>query len=271
MSNIETQDGDVLVNVDEGVMLVTLNRPEKMNAMGGSLIADLLAAIGAASEDDDVRALVLTGAGRAFCAGAEVTQDRDPSTGRSTLSRYRRLDHRASSVATAEAFANSDVPIIGAINGPAVGAGFGIAMCCDVRFMGASARLGPIFIKRGLASDFGASYWLPRLVGPARAYEIFYDGGPLPADKALELGVVQRVYPDAQLLGETLAYARKVAAGPPLATTYIRRLVARSLDTPLREFLETEWSWQSNLLKTADAAEGFSAFVERREPHFEGE
>jgi 2-(1,2-epoxy-1,2-dihydrophenyl)acetyl-CoA isomerase len=170
-----------------------------------------------------------------------------------------------------ETFAACDVPIIAAINGPAVGAGFGLAMCCDVRFLGESARIGPIFIKRGLAADYGASYWLPRVVGPARAYEIFYDGDPLPAQRALEVGIAQRVYPDDRLLEETLAYARKIAAGPPLATTYIRRLVARSLDTPLHEFVETEWSWQSNLLRTRDAVEGFRAFVERREPTWVGE
>jgi len=265
-----SEQQELLTEKRDGVMLITLNRPHVMNALGGSMGRDLLAAIEDASRDDDVHAVVITGTGRAFCAGAEISLGRDPTTGRSTLTRHERLDHRGGSARAVETFAASDVPIIAAVNGPAVGAGFGLAMCCDVRFMSESARIGPIFIKRGLAADYGASYWLPRVVGPAKAYEIFYEGEPMSATRALEVGVAQRVYPDDRLLEESMAFARRIASGPPLATTYIRRLVARSLDTPMHEFVETEWSWQSNLLRTEDAVEGFRAFTERRDPEFHG-
>ncbi|HJM88808.1 MAG TPA: enoyl-CoA hydratase-related protein [Dehalococcoidia bacterium] len=256
---------------DHGVMLITLNRPEQMNALSASLGAGLSDALNQASEDDAVKAVVLTGTGRAFCAGAEISGDLNPSTDGPAPRRAARLDHRGSSGRMVETFASCDVPIIGAINGPAVGAGFGIACCCDVRIMCESARIGSIFIKRGLAADYGASYWLPRIVGTARAYEVFYDGAPMPAERALEIGLANRVVADDQLLDETLAYARKIAAGPPLAYTYIRRLIQRSSEMAQHEFSELEWHYQAELLRTSDAREGFRSFVEQRDPEFTGQ
>ena len=265
---------DVLTEVDgHGVMLVTLNRPERMNSLSGDLISGVMSAIERASREDAIRALVLTGNGRAFCAGAEVSADSNPAGGGGgrTPPRSVQLDHFSSSGRMAEAFANCDVPVIGAINGVAAGGGFGIAMCMDVRFMAESARIGTIFIKRGIAADYGLAYWLPRLVGPAKAYELLYEGNLIDAARALELGLANRVYPDDRLLDETLAYARRIAAGPPRAYTYARRLIRRSLDQNLHDSLELEWTYQSSLLRTADAREGFASFLERREPTFSGE
>jgi 2-(1,2-epoxy-1,2-dihydrophenyl)acetyl-CoA isomerase len=263
---------EVVIELDEhGVLLATFNRPEQMNALNAGLGEGLLAALDRASRDDDVRALVLTGNGRAFCAGAEITAASDPSRGASgPVPRHARLDHLGGSGRTAEAFANCDVPVIAAINGATAGAGFGIALCCDLRFVAQGARLGPIFIKRGVASDYGVAYWLPRIVGAGRAYELMYDGDLIDADRALAIGLANRVVPDDRLLDETLAYARKIAAGPPLGTTELRRLLRRSWDMPLRDFLELEWTAQAALLRTADAREGFTSFVEQRAPHFEG-
>ncbi len=255
-------------------MLVTFNRPEQMNSLGGGITAGLLGALKQASEDDEVKAVVLTGNGRAFCAGAEVSSGSSPASGGGEgrmPSRHARLDHRGGSSRTVEAFANCDVPIIAAINGPAVGAGFGIACCCDIRILGESGRIGSIFIKRGVASDYGASYWLPRIVGTANAFEIFYDGGLLPADRALQVGLAQRVVPDDALLDEALGLARKIAAGPPLAYTYLRRLIQKSTEMSIHEFIELEWTYQTNLLSTSDATEGFRSFVESRDPQFTGQ
>lgn len=267
---------EVLTEVDDhGVMLATFNRPEQMNALNAGLTTGLLAALERASRDDDIRALVITGTGRAFCAGAEISGTVNPTAddtgnGAGPIPRHARLDHFGGSGRTAEAFANCDVPVIAAVNGATAGAGFGIALCCDLRFVAASARLGPIFIKRGVASDYGAAYWLPKVVGAARAYELMYDGDVIPADRALAIGLASRVVPDDRLLDETLAYARRLAAGPPLATTYLRRLLRRSWDMPQHEFLELEWSYQAALLRTADAREGFASFLEQRAPRFEG-
>ncbi len=266
-------DEAVLTTLDDaGVLLVTLNRPEAMNSMNGELSAGLLAALDRASTDDDVRALVLTGAGRAFCAGANITAETNPSQGGGAPpARYSRMDRRGAAVDTVLAFARCDVPIIGAINGPAAGGGFGLALSCDIRFMGESARIGSIFAKRGVGPDYGVSYWLPRIVGAARAYQILYDANLLQAPAALALGLVHWVVPDETLVDEAVAYARKIAAGPPMAHTNARRLVMRAQELPMGEFLELEWANQRAALRSKDAAEGFTAFLERRDPVFTGE
>lgn len=263
---------ELRVEVDGAVMLVTINRPEVMNAISPAVTGGLLESIERANQDDDVRALVLTGTGRAFCAGAEVTRDVMPvGSGRTTTPpRAARMDWMSQSGRTVEAFRHCDVPVLAAVNGAAAGAGFGIALCCDVRFAAESARLGPIFIKRGVAADFGVSYWLPRIVGQAAAFEIMYEGDLLDSSTALEAGLVNRVYPDDRLLDETLAFARRIAQGPPMAYTAVRRLLHHSVDTGMRALLEQEWTAQAALLRSADAAEGFGAFVERREPTFRG-
>lgn len=268
-----SDDSPVLTTVDDhGVMVATLNRPEVMNALNTALGEALINAVDEASRRDDVKALVITGAGRGFCAGAQVGGGGIEGRGEGALPpRHVRMDRRAMSSATVEAFSGCDVPIIAAVNGPAAGAGFGLALCCDVRFMAESARMGSIFIKRGLASDYGASYWLPRIVGIAKAYEIFYDGALMDAARCLELGLASRVIPDDRLLDETVAYARAIAKGPPLAFTALRRMLQRSTDMPMHDFVEYEWTAQLALLATKDAAEGFRAFMEKREPVFKGE
>jgi 2-(1,2-epoxy-1,2-dihydrophenyl)acetyl-CoA isomerase len=254
----------------EGVLIATFNRPEQMNALNGAIGEGLHSALDRATHDPDVHALLLTGHGRAFCAGAEVTAGSDPTQGGAAPGVFERTDPLKGAGRMAMAFAECQVPVVAAVNGFAVGAGFGIVTCCDVRIIGESARIGPIFIKRGLASDYGASYWLPRIVGIARAYEIFYDGNPIDASTALEIGLANRVVPDEELLDEALKVATQYAAGPPLANARIRQLLARSIDTPMRDFLELEWAYQADLLRTDDASEGFRAFVERRSPSFTG-
>ena len=168
------------------------------------------------------------------------------------------------------ALAEADVPVIGAINGAAAGAGFGLALSCDVRIASDQARLGPVFIKRGVGPDYGTSFWLPRLVGLSRAMDIMYSGDLMDAQAALALGLVNRVVPHDQLMEETMAYARMIAAGPPIAYTYTRRALMRSLDNDLHRHLEYEWENQSELLATHDAREGFAAFLEGRAPEFTG-
>ncbi len=257
----------------DGVLIATFNRPEQMNALSAEIGAALHKTLARASSDPDVRSLLITGKGRAFCAGAEVTAGRDPSRdsgGRPETNVAKYTDPLKGAGRMAIAFAECTVPIVAAVNGFAVGAGFGILTCCDVRIMASSARIGPIFIKRGLASDYGASYWLPRIVGIARAYEIFYHGTPIDAEAAFRAGLANQVVPDEDLYGSALAIAAEYAAGPPLGNARIRQLLARSLDTSIRDFLELEWAYQSDLLSTRDASEGFRAFVERRSPIFSG-
>ena len=258
-------DQPILHERIDGVLLATFNRPERMNTLSPDLTAALGDTLRLASEDDGIRALVITGSGRAWCAGAEIGANRagvEPS-------RHERMQ-RSSSEATIELFARCDVPIIAALNGVAVGGGFGVALCCDVRIAAESARIGSIFARRGLATDFGVAYWLPRIVGAARAYDILYDGQPYGAHEALALGLVNRVAPDASLLDEALAYAKKIAAGAPMAMTATRRVVIESLDGTNAAIAAAEWQAQWAMLQSEDGREGFQAFLEKRPPNFQG-
>jgi 2-(1,2-epoxy-1,2-dihydrophenyl)acetyl-CoA isomerase len=256
-----------LFDLDDGVLTATLNEPQAMNALSPGITEGIFAALARASDDDAVRVLLLTGNGRGFCAGAAIG-----GTGRGGGGgRQVRLDQRGTSARTVEAFAACEVPIVAAINGPAVGAGFGIATCCDVRIVAASARMGSIFIKRGLASDYGVAYWLPRIIGIGRAYDLMYSGELLNAEQALALGLANKVVPDADLMAEAQRYARMIADGPPLAYTIARRMLVRSGEMALADFAEYEWSNQRLLLSSKDMAEGFKAFVEKRKPVFTGE
>lgn len=259
---------------DEGIFVLTLNRPDTMNSISGEISRGLMEAARESKTNDRIRAIVLTGAGRGFCSGADlstggpVRSDFDGSGGgRGRAARVNKLGPGDLVMALADA----DVPIIGAINGAAAGAGFGLALCCDVRIASDQARMGTIFIKRGIGPDYGTSFWLPRVVGLPKAYELIYSGDLVDAETALAIGLVNRVVPHDSLMEETLAFARMIASGPSVAYTYTRRAVVRSLDNDIRSQLELEWTNQTELLATQDAREGFAAFRERRSPSFKGE
>jgi 2-(1,2-epoxy-1,2-dihydrophenyl)acetyl-CoA isomerase len=259
---------------DDGVVVLSLNRPETMNSINGEINAGIIEAARESKTNNRIRAIVITGAGRGFCSGADLSTggpargDLDGSGGgRGRSAMVNKLGPGGLILALAEA----DVPIIGAINGAAAGAGFGLALSCDVRIASEQARLGSVFIKRGVGPDYGTSFWLPRLVGLARAFELIYSGDLLDAQAALSVGLVNRVVPHDSLMEETMAYARMIASGPPIAYTYTRRAIVRSLDNDLKAQLELEWTNQSELLATRDAREGFAAFRERRAPVFSGE
>lgn len=252
----------------EGVMVLTFNRPETLNSLSEEMVAEVIASIDRASADEAIRAIVLTGAGRGFCSGANAAR-RASGDGAGPGSK-RRVGPRHRTIP--DALATSEVPVIAAINGPAAGAGFGIALSSDIRLMAESARMGPVFIKRGLGADNAVSYWLPRIVGIARAYEILYDGGLVDAQRAAELGLVSRVLPDEELLPEARALATRIALGAPLAYAGTRQQLLRSVrgDVGMRDFLDFEAEVQDRLLETEDALEGFRSFTERRDPQFRG-
>ncbi len=265
-----TTEPDVIRELtDDGVLVLTLNRPDTLNSLGGTMIADLTGALRETKSNDKIRVVLLTGSGRGFCSGATVTAPAAPAAGATpTLRRSLTANKLASINDIVLAFAEADVPVVGAINGVAAGGGFGIALCCDVRIASDQARMGSIFIKRGLAADCGASFWLPRIVGVAKAYELMYSGEPLDAAALLALGLVNRVVPHDSLMEEALAYARGIASGPGLAYAYTRRLIARALDNDIRAHLEMEGQFQTEALASADGREGFRAFAERRPPEF---
>lgn len=259
---------------DDGVLLLTLNRPETMNSISAEINRGLMAAMRDSKTDNRIRVIVITGAGRGFCSGADLSAG---GPARSDFDGTGGGPGRAARVNKlgpgdlVMAFADADVPIIAAVNGPAAGAGFGLALCCDIRIASDQARLGTIFIKRGIGPDYGTSFWLPRIVGLSKAYELVYTGDLIDAQAALAIGLVNRVVPHDSLMEETLTLARTIASGPAIAYTYSRRAIARSLENDLRSQLELEWTNQSELLTTRDAREGFAAFRERRPPVFTGE
>jgi len=258
---------------DDGILIATLNRPDKMNALSAGIAMGIVDLAQQTKRNDAIRVLVITGAGRGFCAGADLSSGgpaRSENASKDMGSSRSAMVDNLGPGGIVEALADADVPIIGAINGAAAGAGFGLALCCDVRIASDQARMGTIFIKRGVGPDYGSSYWLPRIVGLPKAFELFYSGDLLDADQALAVGLVSRVVPHESLMEETMAYARMIAKGPPIGYTYTRRSLIQSSENDLHRQLVLEWIQQSQVLNTNDAREGFRAFIEKREPEFRG-
>lgn len=251
----------------DGVLVITFNRPENLNALGGRLVEEFIEACRQARQDDQVRAVVVTGTGRGFCAGADLSRGTPQGAGTSRASRVDRMGRAADFMLTLR---DIDKPVIGAINGVAAGAGFGIACSMDIRIASSAARFTTVFIKRGLAPDFASSYYLPRIVGPALAYEMFFTGRFMTSDEALKTGLVNRVVEPDRLMDEALALAGEIAAGPPQAMTFTRRALQRSLSNTLEQQLEFEWTNQLVSLASEDAQEGVLSWKENREPRFLG-
>lgn len=256
---------------ENGVRKITLNRPERLNAVDVRMSEELPQAIEAASREDSVRVVLLTGAGRGFCAGLEL----DPAnvaamTGRGTGSRADRLDDLHWVGRWILAVANCDKPVIAAINGPAVGAGCGLALAADIRLMSESAIISTGYLRIGLSPDAGVSYFLPRLVGLSRANELLLTSRNVTADEAERIGLVSRVIPATDFESNVAAIATTIAAGPPVAMTITRRLLRDSLDTGLIPQLRRELSGIMQCLATDDARQAMTAFREKRTPIFEG-
>jgi 2-(1,2-epoxy-1,2-dihydrophenyl)acetyl-CoA isomerase len=250
----------------DGVRTLTLDRPDKMNAVNGALADALAAAVSDAAVDDAVRVVVITGAGRAVCAGLDLYEP--PALPDDT--RAERLDPYAWVGTWVRTVLGCEKPVIAAVNGPAAGAGFGLALACDVRLVAASARLTAGYVRRGLSPDAGVSWLLPRHVGLARASEILLTGRDVDAAEAERIGLAALAVPDAELLERTRAYASRLAAGPPIAQALTKRLLARSLDTPLDAALRDELVYIKQCFATADVTEAIAAFREKREPDFRG-
>ena len=258
---------------DDSVAVITLNRPERMNAFTNRMILEWAWAIEQAREDDNVRAVIVTGSGgRAFCTGMDVQQaaagagvlraEAGPAASRNSL-RYG--VHRVP-----RALNLLDKPYIAAINGAAVGAGMDMASMADLRFAADTARFGMSYVNVGLVPGDAGCYYLPRLVGVARALELIWSGNLFNAQQALEWGYVSRVVPAESLMEETRAFAARLAQGPAVAVQLAKRLVYRSLETDLDHALDLAQSAMVIAASTEDAREGPRAFVEKRPPVFKG-
>lgn len=268
MSADEAAVGGVVVSVDGPVGTLLLDRPEKLNAFSGAMRDEIAHALERLAGDQRVRAVILTGAGRAFCAGGDVTymaelrKREDEDTFMQLVEAGRRV------VAT---IARMPKPVIAAINGPAAGGGANMALACDLRIASDRASIGQTFNRIGLHPDWGGTWFVPRLVGPARAAELFFLADMVPADEAERLGLVNRVVPHDRLMDEAVGLARRLAAKPALSLRLAKEAIRRSAGATLEEMLAFEEDAQRACFRSEDAAEGVQAFVEKRPPEFGGD
>ena len=258
----------LLYEVKDGVATLTLNRPERLNALGDTLRDDLQDAVTRSSEDPDVRVMIVTGAGKGFCSGGDVkamNERKESGGGRPIMEKVAPGRDR-----TVLALRDSPKPVIAAVNGAAAGAGMNLALCCDMRLASTAAKFSQAFVKRGLHPDWGGTYFLPRVVGAAKACELIFTGEVIDAQEALRLGIVSAVHQPEELLPAAHALARRIADGPPIAIRLAKRAIYHNLDSDLRQALEFETFAQNICFDTEDAAEGIRAFVEKRPPSFRG-
>jgi 2-(1,2-epoxy-1,2-dihydrophenyl)acetyl-CoA isomerase len=260
----------VLYRKEGHVATLTLNRPESLNAMNEALVAELEHCLLQAEADPDVRAVVLTGAGRGFCSGGDQKRTRDHEgqekffdgdLGGNVIERLNRCVLRMQNLAK---------PIIGCINGVAVGAGCNLALATDIRIASDAARFGEVFSRIGLVPDGGGTYFLPRLVGTAKALELMMLGDIIEAEEAHQIGLVNRVVPADQLQAETQKLAERLANGPTLAHGLAKVGVYRAMTMSLEDTLNMEARNQSIAGRSQDRVEGAAAFREKRQPNFIG-
>lgn len=257
----------VLTERDGAVGVVRLNRPEKLNAFAGDMRDRIGDAIELLGGDPAVRAVIVTGAGRGFCAGADVDYLRELVESGNDRD-FEKLLRAGERVVTA--IRGLDKPVIAAVNGPAAGGGANLALACDLRVMGESASIGQTFSRIGLHPDWGGTYLLPRLVGQSAALELMWSGRMVPAEEALRMGMVNRVVSDDRLWEAALEWARELAAAPPLAVARIKRAVYASLDEDLDQMLGIELESQLACFDSEDVRRGLAAFRDKARPRFEG-
>ncbi|MDM7324485.1 MAG: enoyl-CoA hydratase [Thermus sp.] len=252
----------VLKERRESVLLLTLNRPERLNALTGPLLDELHQALKEAQEDPGIRALLLTGAGRAFSAGQDLGEfGEEKPDYEAHLRRYNRV---------VEAMAALEKPLVVAVNGPAAGAGMSLALWGDLRLASQEATFATAFLRIGLVPDSGMSFLLPRLVGITKAQELLLLSPRLSAEEALAMGLVHRVVPGERLMEEALALAKELAQGPTRAYALTRKLLLETYRLSLTEALALEAILQGEAGRTQDHEEGVRAFREKRPPRFLG-
>ena len=258
---------ELLETIEDGIATLTFNRPGRMNALSTPIMEGLLQGLPRLAGDPAVKVVVLTGAGRAFCAGGDVKDMAQRGEQRSAAEATSRLRSR---MEVSRILHELPKPTIAMINGPAAGAGLALALACDLRVAGMSARLVTAFVRVGLSGDFGGSFFLTRLVGTAKARELYFTGRPVDTQEALSFGLVNRVVPDDQLGDATTDLARSLAQGPLVALRLMKRNMNHAESSGLAELLDMEAANMVQSASTEDHREAAKAFVEKRAPIFTG-
>jgi enoyl-CoA hydratase/carnithine racemase len=264
-----SETDEVLIEREDGVLTITLNRPDRLNAISGPMLNKLSETLQEANVDPDVRVVVMTGAGRGFCAGLDL---KDQMSGNglgdgSARRGYRLFDlHNSPPIV----INRMDKPMICALNGAAAGYGMDMALGCDIRIASENAKMGAVFAKRGVLPESGGCWYLPRLLGWAKAAEVAFLGDVLDAQRSLELGLVNKVVPHDELMPETMKVARQIANNAPLSVQSTKRMMRLGMEESFEAAVDHIYLQLLPLFQSDDFKEGLAAFAERREPAFKG-
>jgi 2-(1,2-epoxy-1,2-dihydrophenyl)acetyl-CoA isomerase len=266
-----TDSSPVLRSLDQGVLTLTLNRPDSLNALNAPLVIELRAALDAAARDAEVGVVVLRGAGRGFSAGGDLREGATPRWNGDAASAHEEWrDALRGAMECSRLLHQLHKPTIAMVRGPAAGAGLALAAACDLRIASTTAIFTTAFVKVGFSGDFGITYFLTRLVGTAKARELMFLSDKIDATEALRIGLVNRVVPDGELEAQTMAIARQIASGPRIANRYIKQNLNAAEEGRLEQVFDMEATNLTRTRLTQDHAEAAQAFIQKRTPVFTG-